>query len=75
MNDMTGAGWTTLSGSGIDNTVQGVFVDKVGQIYVVESSSGRIGRMKDMTGTGWTSLQFSNGSFIFVDRAGRIYVT
>jgi hypothetical protein len=50
-------------------------VDKVGQIYVVESSSGRIGRMKDMTGTGWTSLQFSNGSFIFVDRAGRRYVT
>ena len=69
---------------------EGIFVDAAGYIYVADFYSdmyldhgSHIVRINDMTGTGWTTLgtrgtgtnQFSNPSGIFLDNAGKIYVT
>src|SRR5713226_5049169 len=89
IDDMTGAGWTTLggpaAGQGINqfNALRGVFVDTAGRMYAGDASNNRIVRVNDMTGAGWSTLgapgpgtnQFSRPHGIFVDRAGRIYVT
>ncbi len=60
VNDMTGAGWTTLGtpGTGVHqfNKPLGVFVDGAGRIYVADLDNSRIVRMNDMTGAGWTAL-------------------
>jgi sugar lactone lactonase YvrE len=60
MNDMTGAGWTTLGslGRGVKQfrNPPGVFVDGAGRIYVADQGNGRVVRINDMTGAGWTTL-------------------
>jgi streptogramin lyase len=59
MNDMTGAGWTTLSISadGVNRfeDPRAIFVDGAGQIYVMDLT--RIVRVNNMTGAGWTTLR------------------
>ncbi len=84
MNDMTGAGWTTLrscldypcTGANQFGRPSGIFVDRLGRIYVAD---GRIVRVNDMTGAGWTTRRCQQGPCggvnIVVDAAGRIYVT
>ncbi len=84
MNDMTGAGWTTLrscsdsSCTGVNQfgSPSGIFVDRLGRIYVAD---GHIVRVNDMTGAGWTTRRCQQGPCggvnIVVDAAGRIYVT
>ncbi len=80
MNDMTGAGWTTLGGpaaGGGTNQFKapgGVFVDTAGRIYVADAGNHRLVRVNDMTGAGWTTLgssgngkgQFNGPRAIFV---------
>lgn len=81
------ANWTTLGsqGSGVNqfSTPEGIFVDRLGRIYVADTGNHRVVRMNDMTGAGWTVLggtcglgvnQFCYPSSVFVDAAGRIYV-
>src|SRR2546425_1229547 len=86
VDDMTGAGWTTLgnwgSGGGEFNEPGGIVVDGAGRIYVADSGNRRIVRVNDMAGTGWITLgakgaginEFANPHGVFVDAAGRIYV-
>ncbi len=85
VDDMTGAGLTTLGtpGTGADHFVPaGILVDGADRIYVVDHYNGRIVLVNDMTGAGWTTLgsrgsgvnQFDRSGGIFVDGAGRIYV-
>ena len=78
IDDMTGAGWTTLGtkGSGVNqfDTPIGIFVDATGRIYVTDTVNSRIVRINDMTGVGWTTLgssgdgksQFNLPSGVFV---------
>jgi sugar lactone lactonase YvrE len=69
---------------------EGIFVDAAGYIYVADFYSdmyldhgSHIVRINDMTGTGWTTLAtrgtgtnlLQNPSGIFLDNAGKIYVT
>lgn len=60
MNDMSGAGWTTLGkeGTGVNqfSHPSGVFVDGVGRIYVADYGNFRVVRVNDMSGAGWTTL-------------------
>jgi alkylated DNA repair dioxygenase AlkB len=60
MNDMTGAGWTTLGTGGLGANQflgpQSVLVDGAGRIYVTDRGNNRIVRRNDMTGAGWTTL-------------------
>ncbi len=60
VNDMTGTGWTTLGtpGTGVNQftTLDGIFVDGAGRIYVADFGNSRIVRVNDMTGAGWTTL-------------------
>jgi NHL repeat len=84
LNDMTGAGRITVDASLYGGKYElgghGVFVDRVGRIYLTQD--GQIIRLNDMTGKGWIVLgsggagvrQFSTLEGIFVDDAGRIYV-
>src|SRR5437867_2624201 len=84
VDDMTGAGWTTLgnwgSSVGQFNEPGGIFVDRAGRIYVADQGNHRIVRMNDMRGTGWTTLgtegtgvnEFSYPTGVVVDAAGRI---
>ena len=89
INDMTGAGWTTLGtwGTGVKQFSRpiGISVGPAGRIYVADWGNNRIVRMNDMTGAGWTTLgtagtgvnQFGGSQSaggIFVDGAGQIYV-
>ncbi len=78
IDDMTGAGWTTLGGQGNGNKQltlpNGIVVDAAGRIYVADFGNNRIVRMNDMTGAGWTTLggpgtgknQFNSPRGIFV---------
>ena len=88
INDMTGAGWTTLGtrGSGINqfSLPHAAFANPglAGPVYVADRFNNRIVRINDMSGTGWTAFgsfgsgrnQFSAPRSISVDRAGRVYV-
>ncbi len=86
VNGATAAGQTTSSTHGVGdnqfNGPYGIFVDKLGRIYVADTYNNRIVRADDMTGTGWVTLgtegagvnQFVHPGAIFVDGAGRIYV-
>ena len=70
VNDMTGAGWTTLGTGGTIGVNRfenpgGIFVDGAGRIYVADFT--RIVRMNDMTGAGWITLATpgtSSGIFV-----------
>jgi hypothetical protein len=85
VDDMTGAGWTTLGdpGTGVSFAAIAIFVDRAGHIYVADSGNARIVRVNDMTGSGWTTFgsrgsgvnQFRNPWWVTVDGVGRIYVT
>jgi streptogramin lyase len=68
INDMTGAGWTTLGsyGDGVNGFAepQGIFVGVTGQIYVADTGvsfrgsfgGNRIVRVDNITGAGWTTF-------------------
>ncbi len=88
MDDMTGAGWTTLGteGSGTNqfHEPRGVFVDAARRIYVADSWNDRIVRMDDMTGKGWRRIG-EHSSYLFTspfnapdgiaaDEGGNVYV-
>ena len=86
VDDMTGAGWTTVGnwGNKLGQFIwpNGIFVDEVGRIYVTDRGNHQIVRANDITGTGWTTLgnwgsgigQFNDPTGIVVDSVGRIYV-
>ena len=90
MDDITGAGWTTLGTPGVPgrqgvnqfSQPWGIFVDGADRIYVADNGNWRIVRADDITGTGWTTFGHSGtstGEFvgpvgISVDGAGRIYI-
>lgn len=88
MNDMTGAGWTTVGAQG-DGTNQfheptGIFVDGARRIYVADSWNDGIVRMDDMTGSGWrrvgrhassfTPSPFRDPQGLAADQGGNIFV-
>ncbi len=74
VDDMTGAGLTTLGtpGTGADHFVPvGIFVDGAGRIYITDALNHRIVRVNGMTGAGWTTLgSRGNGVNQFVDSGG-----
>jgi hypothetical protein len=88
MNDMTGAGWTTLGTTGTGDKQFGdidkVVVDGEDRIYVADGALGndRFVRVYDMTGAGWSTFgshgqgvnQFSGAAGIHV-AFPRIYMT
>jgi streptogramin lyase len=49
IDDMTGAGWTTLSGF---TNPEGIALDMVDRIYVANNLTDQIVRLDDITGTG-----------------------
>lgn len=83
VTDMGEVGSITLgtfgTGVGEFSTLEGIFVDRMGRIYVTDFN--KIVRINHMTGAGWTVLRgaadntLSRPSGIFVDGADRIYVT
>ena len=90
IDDMTGVGWTTFgtfgSGTSQFSNPQGIFVNAAGQIFVADTINNRIVRIDNMTGAGWTTFgtfgsrgdetnQFDSPRDIFVDAAGKIFVT
>jgi hypothetical protein len=78
MNDMTGAGWTTLGtgGSGANqfHFPEFVFVDGAGRIYVNDLENHRIVRMNDMTGAGWTTLGALGSGANQFNRPRRVFI-
>ncbi len=60
VDDMSGAGWTTLGSQGGGTNQfdkpRGIFVDASGRIYVADTGNDRIVRMNDITGAGWNRI-------------------
>jgi len=64
IDDMTGAGWTSLGtvGTGVGNldNPKAISLDSQGRIYIVDSNNYRIVRISDMVGSNWTSYGVNN---------------
>jgi hypothetical protein len=86
MNDLTGAGWTTLTQSPVIGgytysfrSPVGVAVDPPHRIYVADASSptASVIRVDDMTGANWTSVSLGVGATphsIALDSGGMVLV-
>ena len=85
INEMSGAGYTTLNvplGQSL-NPPSGVAVDNQDRIYIVDAIGSKIVRVDNMNGDNWTELgsfgagtgQFQFPVSIAVDAQNRIYVT
>ncbi len=84
INDMSGAGWVSLSGAGGHSFInpQNIAIDSQNRIYVTSYQSGVLIRINDMTGAGWTEYgatgsgagQFNAPYGIALDAQNRIYV-
>ena len=85
VNDMSGAGYTTLNvplGQSL-NAPNGVAVDNQDRIYIVDAISNKVVRVDNMNGDNWTEFgsygagtgQFQFPVSIAVDGQNRIYVT
>jgi hypothetical protein len=67
VNDMTGAGWTTVGGPAAGSGIRqfsapgGIFVSPRGQIFVADSGNHRVVRINDMGGAGWMAVGTGGG--------------
>lgn len=85
MDDLSGAGWTQLSGvTGRTplNWPKSITIDGSGRLYVLDSARSPIIRIDDMTGAGWTEgpagnpqNSLFNAKKLVFDATGRFYVS